>query len=90
MTGEPPAQVRRDELDWSSMDAETREEFEAHFAASDPITLDPSTFLPDSTLWSRVAAAGVEPVVVQPGNFAGSPLTAALCLRCRTRRSCRS
>lgn len=44
----------------------------------DPIPLDPATFLPDPTLWSRVAAAGVEPVVVQPGNFAGSPLTAAL------------
>lgn len=44
----------------------------------DPIPLDPATFLPGSTLWSRVAAAGIEPVVVQPGNFAGSPLTAAL------------
>ncbi len=44
----------------------------------DPIPLDPATFLPGPTLWSRAAAAGIEPVVVQPGNFAGSPLTAAL------------
>ncbi len=34
-------EVRRDELDWSAMDRETREGFEALFADSDPITVDP-------------------------------------------------
>ena len=33
--------VRRDELDWSAMDAATRIEFEDLFAASDSITVDP-------------------------------------------------
>ncbi len=33
--------VRRDELDWSAMDAATRADFEALFAASDRITVDP-------------------------------------------------
>lgn len=35
--------VRRDELDWSAMDAPTRAEFDALFAESDPITVDPNT-----------------------------------------------
>ena len=34
-------QVRRDELDWSAMDEQTRGEFEELFAASDTITVDP-------------------------------------------------
>ncbi len=34
-------EVKREELDWSAMDRETREEFEELFAASDPITVDP-------------------------------------------------
>ena len=33
--------VRREEIDWSAMDARTREEFEALFEASDTITVDP-------------------------------------------------
>ena len=33
--------VRRDELDWTAMDAATRTEFEELFAASDSITVDP-------------------------------------------------
>ena len=33
--------VNRDELDWSAMDEATRAEFEALFAASDSITVDP-------------------------------------------------
>ncbi len=34
-------EVRRDELDWSAMDERTKAEFEALFAASDRITVDP-------------------------------------------------
>ncbi len=34
--------VRRDELDWSSMDAETRTELEKLFAEEQTITVDPS------------------------------------------------
>ena len=34
-------EVRRDELDWSAMDGQTRAEFEVLFAASDTITVDP-------------------------------------------------
>ena len=34
-------EVRRDELDWSAMDEQTRAEFEELFAASDTITVDP-------------------------------------------------
>ena len=34
-------EVRRDELDWSAMDRQTREEFEELFDASDTITVDP-------------------------------------------------
>jgi type I restriction enzyme R subunit len=34
--------VRRDELDWSAMDAATRQEFEELFGASDTIVVDPS------------------------------------------------
>ena len=33
--------VRRDELDWTAMDEETRAEFEELFAVSDPIVVDP-------------------------------------------------
>lgn len=35
-------EVRRDELDWSAMDEQTRAEFEDLFANSDTITVDPS------------------------------------------------
>ena len=34
-------EVRRDELDWTAMDAAVREEFEALFASSDTIKVDP-------------------------------------------------
>ena len=34
-------EVRRDELDWSAMDEQTRAEFEELFAVSDTITVDP-------------------------------------------------
>jgi type I restriction enzyme R subunit len=35
-------EVRRSELDWSAMDADTRAEFEQLFADGDPIIIDPS------------------------------------------------
>ncbi|MDP2809535.1 MAG: DEAD/DEAH box helicase family protein [Rhodocyclaceae bacterium] len=35
-------EVRRSELDWSAMDAETRAAFELLFAAGDPVVIDPS------------------------------------------------
>ena len=35
-------EVKRDELDWSAMDPETREEFEKLFDGADTITVDPS------------------------------------------------
>ena len=35
-------EVKRGELDWSAMNAETREEFELLFAAADPIVIDPA------------------------------------------------
>lgn len=35
-------EVRKSELDWSAMDAETRAEFELLFADADPIVIDPS------------------------------------------------
>lgn len=35
-------EVKRSELDWSAMDAETRSEFEKLFEAGDPIVIDPA------------------------------------------------
>jgi type I restriction enzyme R subunit len=35
-------EVKRSELDWSAMNAETKEEFELLFAAADPIVIDPA------------------------------------------------
>jgi predicted AlkP superfamily pyrophosphatase or phosphodiesterase len=40
--------------------------------------LDLGGFLPAPNLWERLKAAGVEPIVVQPGNFAQTPLTRVL------------
>lgn len=39
--------------------------------------------LPAPNLWERLTAAGVEPITVQPGHFAGSPLSQALYRGCR-------
>ncbi len=36
------------------------------------------TFLPGPNLWKRLSSAGLEPIVVQPGNFADTPLTKVL------------
>lgn len=40
--------------------------------------LDTVAFLPEPNLWERVEAAGFEPIVVQPGNFAHTELTQTL------------
>lgn len=48
-----------------------------------PIDADTRTFLPGETLWERLRSAGIEPVTVQPGGFAGSPLSNALYRGCR-------
>lgn len=43
--------------------------------SGDPVAYDYSSLLPSPNLWERLRAAGVEPITVQPGDFAGSPLT---------------
>lgn len=48
-----------------------------------PVRIDADTFLPEPNLWERLTAAGIEPVVVQPGHFEGSPLTRVLYRGCR-------
>ena len=48
-----------------------------------PVRLDHASFLPGDTLWERLRQAGIEPVTVQPGSFAGSPLSTALYRGCR-------
>ena len=40
--------------------------------------LNVSELLPSPNLWERLVTAGVESIVVQPGNFADTPLTRAL------------
>lgn len=42
------------------------------------IDIDTEGFLPGPNLWARLAGAGIEPITVQPGNFATSPLTRTL------------
>lgn len=41
------------------------------------------TLLPNPNLWERLTAIGAEPITVQPGHFAGSPLSTALYRGCR-------
>ena len=48
-----------------------------------PVHVDFEAFLPGPTLWERLREAGIEPVTVQPGGFAGSPLSTALYRGCR-------
>jgi hypothetical protein len=43
----------------------------------EPVPYDYDHFLPETT-WERLAAAGAEPIVLQPANFEGSPLTRVL------------
>ena len=47
-------------------------------AWGEAVDVDLDGFLPSPRLWDRLASAGVEPVVVQPFNFASSPLTNVL------------
>lgn len=47
-------------------------------AWGEPIDVDLEGFLPSPNLWERLAAAGTEPLVVQPANFTSSPLTKVL------------
>jgi hypothetical protein len=49
----------------------------------DPMGLDFAAFLPRPNLWERLAAAGVEPIVLQPLNFGGTPLSRVLYRGCR-------
>jgi hypothetical protein len=49
----------------------------------EPLDLDFDHFLPRPNTWERVAAAGVEPIILQPLNFSGSPLTRVLYRGCR-------
>ena len=48
-----------------------------------PIEADYDLFLPGPNTWERVAAAGLEPIVVQPADFEGTPLTRVLYRGCR-------
>lgn len=48
-----------------------------------PIPYPTETLLPKDNLWERLTAAGIEPITVQPGNFAETPLTKALYRGCR-------
>lgn len=44
----------------------------------DPVNYDYQAVLPHQNLWERLRTAGVEPITVQPGDFAGSPLSRTL------------
>ncbi|NND01351.1 MAG: hypothetical protein HKN91_01055 [Acidimicrobiia bacterium] len=47
------------------------------------VAVDHDGFLPSPNLWERLSAAGVEPITVQPGNFAGTKLSSVLYRGCR-------
>jgi hypothetical protein len=47
-----------------------------------PIEYHTESLLPGPNLWERLAAAGIEPITVQPANFDRSPLTRALYRGC--------
>ena len=47
------------------------------------LEIDTSTLLPGPNLWERLVLRGREPITVQPGHFAGSPLSKALYRGCR-------
>lgn len=44
---------------------------------------DTEDFLPAPNLWERLKGAGIEPITVQPGDFATTPLTRLLYRGCR-------
>lgn len=43
-----------------------------------PVTHDYAAELPRPNLWERLRTASIEPITVQPGDFAGSPLSRVL------------
>lgn len=47
------------------------------------LDIDTREILPGPNLWERLTATGREPITVQPGHFAGSPLSKALYRGCR-------
>lgn len=47
------------------------------------VSHDYASMLPSPNLWERLAAGGVEPITVQPGDFTGSPLSKMLYRGCR-------
>ena len=47
------------------------------------LEVDTIRLLPSPNLWERLVAVGAEPITVQPGHFAGSPLSKALYRGCR-------
>ena len=49
----------------------------------EPIDYDQEGLLPSPNLWERLAAAGIEPITVQPWNFDGSPMSRMLYRGCR-------
>ncbi len=49
----------------------------------DPVPYDYGGFLPSPNTWERLAAAGAEPIVVQPYNFEQTPLSQTLYRGCR-------
>lgn len=65
-------EVRRDQLDWSAMDEETRAEFEALFNAADPITVDPRSLERKFTIPERNRAIVREFRDVVEQGFKGS------------------
>jgi hypothetical protein len=44
----------------------------------EPVDYPYSSLLPTPNLWERLRASGVEPIVVEPGAFLGSPLSRVL------------
>jgi hypothetical protein len=48
-----------------------------------PVEYPTEDLLPVPNLWERLARAGREPITVQPGDFASTPLTKALYRGCR-------
>lgn len=48
-----------------------------------PVEYPTETLLPSPNVWERLAAAGIEPITVQPGAFESSPLSRALYRGCR-------
>ncbi len=49
----------------------------------EPVGYPFESLLPAPNLWERLAAAGIEPVTVQPAAFSGSPLSRVLYRGCR-------